>query len=188
MPLATTELYDLRGRRKYLNHKERIAFRKAAQKLPKERKLFCLVLLYTGCRISEALQLTGDRIDLGEGVLTFRTLKQRDEIKFRPVPLQLIYQKELLAIGPDNLEQPIWSFSRTTGWRIIKSVMREAGIEGAQDCPKGLRHGFGVACALKKFDPTFIRDLLGHSSLKTTAIYLKIIGEERKKLVAETWV
>ena len=188
MQLATTELYDLRGRRKYLNRSERRAFRKAAMKLPKESRLFCLVLLNTGCRISEALQLTRDRIDLSESVVIFRTLKQRGEIKFRPVPLKPIYLRELLAIAPDNLEQRIWSFSRTTAWRIIKSVMADAGIEGAQNCPKGLRHGFGVACALKKFDPTFIRDLMGHKSIKTTGIYLKVIGEERKKLVAQVQI
>lgn len=127
MQLATIELYDLRGRRKYLNRSERRAFRKAAMKLPKERRLLCLVMLNTGCRISEALQLTGDRIDLGESILIFRTLKQRGEIKFRPVPLKPIYLRELLAIAPDNLEQRIWDFSRTTAWRIIKSVMADAG-------------------------------------------------------------
>ncbi len=48
-----------------------------------EVRTFCLTLAYTGCRISEALELTPERVDLSDKSITFRTLKQRDKIKYR---------------------------------------------------------------------------------------------------------
>ena len=50
--------------------------------------------------------------------------------------------------------------------------MAAAGIEGPQACPRGLRHGYGVAA------------VLGHASLDTTAIYTTALGAEARELVA----
>ena len=80
------ELHDSEGKRKYLNPAERVAFREATERTPREVQTFCLVLYYTGCRISEALALTPDRIDFEEGTLTFETLKRRKQV-FRSVPV-----------------------------------------------------------------------------------------------------
>lgn len=57
------------GQRKYLTREEREAFLKAAEKTDREVRTFCGVLAYTGCRISEALALTAERIDLTAGEL-----------------------------------------------------------------------------------------------------------------------
>jgi len=56
-------LFDSFGQRKYLNAAERKAFLAAAVLQPRETLSFCLVLYYTGCRISEALALTPERVD-----------------------------------------------------------------------------------------------------------------------------
>ena len=56
-------LYDRRGHRKYLNSEERAAFLKASEKASREVRTLCYLLAYAGCRISEALALTADRID-----------------------------------------------------------------------------------------------------------------------------
>ncbi len=58
------QLYDPEGRRKYLSAAEREAFLSASEKAPREVRTLCLVLVYSGCRISEALALTADRVDL----------------------------------------------------------------------------------------------------------------------------
>ena len=60
-------LFDTEGNRKYLNESERLAFMKAADKAQNEVRTFCHLLHYTGCRISEALELTYDRVDLSSG-------------------------------------------------------------------------------------------------------------------------
>lgn len=49
-------------------------------------RTFCLTLAYTSCRISEALELTPERVDLSDKSITYRTQKQRDKIKYRSVP------------------------------------------------------------------------------------------------------
>ena len=60
-------LPDAQGRRKYLTEAERKAFLAAAGKAPRSVRTLCLVLAYTGCRITEALELTASRIDIEAG-------------------------------------------------------------------------------------------------------------------------
>ena len=63
-----TTLHDQRGHRKYLTPAERDVFLKAADDAEvREVRTFCATLAYTGCRISEALALIADRIDLKDG-------------------------------------------------------------------------------------------------------------------------
>ena len=98
------------GQRLYVDAKERELFLAAADKLENRRhRLFCHVLHWTGARISEALELTGQRIDFDRQAIIFRTLKkrklsQKGEIKapvFRqvPVPPELTNFLDLL-FGP----------------------------------------------------------------------------------------
>ena len=71
-------MFDRRGNRKYLNGAERHAFLEAVAQEPDAlRRAFCLTLFYTGCRISEALNVAVERIDLTGKAIVFETLKQR---------------------------------------------------------------------------------------------------------------
>jgi integrase len=60
-PVMTAELHDARGRRLYLTGAERAAFLAAAAKAPWPARTLGGVLAHTGCRVSEALQLTAER-------------------------------------------------------------------------------------------------------------------------------
>ncbi len=51
-------LYTRGGSRKYLNAEERLRFLGAAKTAQPEIKTLCMTLAYTGCRISEALELS----------------------------------------------------------------------------------------------------------------------------------
>ena len=80
----SNDLFTATGQRKYLNSEERDRFLAAANSHERgEVRTLCLVLAYTGCRISEALQLTADRVDLSAKAITFRTLKQRARTSYR---------------------------------------------------------------------------------------------------------
>jgi integrase/recombinase XerD len=69
-------LCDHDGHRKYLTPAERDAFLKAADDSEvREVRTFCATLAYTGCRISEALALTADRIDLKDGAIVIESAK-----------------------------------------------------------------------------------------------------------------
>ncbi len=81
------ELFTTDGQRKYLNSEELDRFIKAASAQERaEVRTLCLVLVHTGARISEALALSVDRVDMGEGAIVFKTLKQRGKERFRAAP------------------------------------------------------------------------------------------------------
>ena len=81
------DLFDRQGRRLYLTAKERGAFVEAANGAPREARTFCLVLVYTGCRISEALALTPRSFDFSGRAIVLETLKKRRAGVYRTVPM-----------------------------------------------------------------------------------------------------
>ncbi len=64
------QLLDSQGWRLYLTREDRRQFLSAAEKQKREIRTFCFVMAFTGCRISEALELTAERIDLEAGGIT----------------------------------------------------------------------------------------------------------------------
>jgi integrase/recombinase XerD len=67
---------------------ERDAFLKAADDAEvREVRTFCATLACTGCRISEALALTADRIDLKDGTIVIESAKKRQTGVYRPIPV-----------------------------------------------------------------------------------------------------
>lgn len=153
-------------------------------------RCFLQTLLYTGCRISEALELTAMRIDVSNQRVIFRTLKQHGATRFRSVPIpENLLNGLLLMINSDGvgMEDTLWTFSRTTGWLRIKNCMQKAGIEGSMATSKGLRHAFGISCIQQKIDTFSVQKWLGHSKSETTGIYLEFVGEDELELIQRTW-
>lgn len=187
MAQDTYSAYDREGRRKYLTHAEGRRFLKCSRQLARTDALFCMTLYYTGMRISEALALTAQDVDFATGVIRVRSLKKRETQEYRriPVPNALLAGLQTLAAG--KAEGLFWSFSRTTGWRLIKSVMKDANISGVHATAKGLRHGFGVRAALAKIPLNLLQLWFGHSQSATTAIYLDVRDEEERTLIQRTW-
>ena len=74
---AEMSLYDKHGGRLYLNKPERDRFLAAAFDEIREHRVFCHILHYTGCRISEALALHSHHVLLDDRVLILRTIKKR---------------------------------------------------------------------------------------------------------------
>ena len=60
--------------------------------------------------------------------------------------------------------------TRQTASRQVGAIVRAAGIEGPQACPRGLRHSYGVAAVTAGVPLPTIAAVLGHASLTTTAI------------------
>lgn len=182
-------VFDSRGGRKYLNDQERRRLLAAIRReRDASRRAFCLTLFYTGCRISEALKLTVERVDLSERCLVFETLKRRRSGAFRSVPISdalcALLRPLLNERAPDAR---IWKFSRTTGYRLIKRLMAKASIDGSMASPKGMRHSMAVSCLEHKIPLTTVRTWLGHSKLETTAIYLAVSGPEERRLARRLW-
>lgn len=192
----TFQLYDSAGQRKYLTAEERTAFLKAAEHADRQARTLCMTLAYTGCRISEALQLTADRVDLPGKVIVFESLKKRRKGLYRAVPvpapvldaLDLVHGLREAQRGRDGGKSvQLWPFGRATAWRRVHEIMDKAGISGPQASPKGLRHGFGVAAVQAGIPLNMVQKWLGHAQLSTTAIYADAMGAEEQAIAERMW-
>jgi integrase len=186
-----TGLYGRDGRRKYLTPSERQRFMRAAWLTDYPRiRGFGLVLAYTGCRISEALNLKGRDIKAEDGFIAFRSLKKRGEIHVREVPIPG-YFASLLATTL-NLEGEsdarLWGWSRSTAWKVVKSLMARAAIQpGPHMSPKGLRHAFGIEAIRCGIPLNLVQRWLGHAAIATTSIYTQALGAEERELAGRMW-
>jgi integrase/recombinase XerD len=188
-------LFGPAGSRKYLNAAERQRFIECAGRLLSVERSFCLMLAWSGARISEVLALTPAAIDLDTGVACIETLKRRKRGVVRQVPLPDDLLRELDSIFRLRRRQNdrqlatvrLWKWSRTTAWRHIKAIMAKAGICGAPAMPKGLRHGFGVSAFQANVPPHLVQRWLGHASLRTTAIYAEVLGPDERAFAARMW-
>ncbi|MBV8979143.1 MAG: site-specific integrase [Alphaproteobacteria bacterium] len=180
-------LFDARGSRKYLCARELPRFLDAASRADPATASLCFLLAYTGCRLSEALALAPAQLDVPMRCVVFRTLKRRRTV-FRAVPVPNELMLALCHLAKERApDAPLWGWCRQTAWRRVKRVMAQAGIEGAQATPKGLRHGFGVANAQSQVPMATTQKWLGHAKLETTAIYQQAVGSEERALARRLW-
>ena len=198
------ELFNIAGKRLYLTDSERKKFLAAADDEDRGVRSFCYVLAHTGCRISEALQLVGERVDFAAQAITFESLKKRKRGIYRAVPVppavlemlamvhgikdkkKMAAPKKKTASAKDS-PPPLGDFGRTTAWKHVTAVMKAAGVKGPQATPKGLRHGFGVAAIQAGIPLNFLQRWLGHAQLTTTAIYANAVGPEERNIAARMW-
>jgi integrase/recombinase XerD len=189
-------LHTVDGARKYLTTGERDAFLRAAEQADRQVRTLCMTLAFAGCRLSEALALTVDRVDLVAGLLVLESLKKRRSGIYRAVPvppalleaLDLVHGiRELQGRRGKGRGVRLWSWSRMTGWRAVHAVMVSCGLDGPHASPKGLRHGFGVAAVSAGIPLNLVQKWLGHAQLTTTAIYADAVGEEEQSIAARMW-
>jgi integrase/recombinase XerD len=191
----TTSLFGRSGGRKYLNAAEAKRFRRAARRASNDIRLFCLVLAWSGARISEALGLTSAAIDLDSGVANIETLKRRKRGVIRQIPLPADVLNDLnrhFRLGarqrdPQLASIRLWNWSRTTAWRRVKEIMTAAQISGTPATPKGLRHAFGVTAFQSNIPPHLVQRWLGHASLRTTSIYGDVVGADERSFAERMW-
>lgn len=192
---AGMSLYNSAGTRKYLTSSERRRFFLVVRRLPPQERLFCLVLAWSGARVSEVLALTVDAIDLDGGSVGIVTLKRRKCGIVRQVPLppsvlaelKRVFRLRALQGDPLVVRRQLWPWCRVTAWRCIKRVMFLAGIYGIAATPKGLRHTFGVGAFEANVPPHLVQRWLGHASLRTTAIYGDVMGREERRIARRMW-
>ena len=193
-PSRPMTLHTVAGARKYLNVAERKRFAAAADALPAEPRVLCLLLMWSGCRISEALSVTPLAIDRDAGTIAFLTLKRRKASVVRQVPIPAALIAELTTVFDLERRESdahlrssrLWRWSRSTAWRWIKVAMKRAALSGTAATPKGLRHTFGVA-AFQAVPPHIVQRWLGHASLRTTGIYGDVSGREEHLFAERIW-
>ena len=186
-------LIDRVGQRKYLVPDEWLAFLTTARATKEKTRTFCLILAYTGARLSEVLALTPQSIDFANSAIIIECLKRRRKGVYRsvPVPMELIALLERvhgvsLAKADKYLSaQRLWPWCRTTGWSRVKEVGLAAGLPPSLCTPRALRHSFGVEGATYASVPIgIIKRWLGHARLESTIIYCDAVGAEERAMSA----
>lgn len=184
-PQRQWQVYDPAGRRKYANERERGCLLAAADTACPSIRALVYLMVFTGCRISEALALMPVHFDYHAGTVTFRTLKRR-QLAFRTVPIPQ-HVSEMVRALPSEATERIWPIHRTTAWRHIKALFGGLGVTGPMACCRGLRHGFGIRAATQCIPPNLIQRWMGHAFASTTAIYLDAVGEEERHFAERMW-
>lgn len=184
-------LHSPMGQRKYLTADERRRFLYAAEQHPRhDVRTFCLVLAYTGCRISEVLALAPSSFDSAEGLVAVRCLKKRSKVPIvRELPLPARIIRMLASADPEHDGTTrLWPWCRSYAWQLVRNVMNTAKISpGPHATPKGLRHGFGLHAVRCGVPLNLVQRWLGHASMNTTAIYLQALGREEREFAARMW-
>ncbi len=200
MPISPQLVDPTTGERKYLNRAERQAFLEATKQQEAKKKYYCQLLYYTGCRLSEALEVSYDKINFEQGFVQIRTLKQKKHKgtsagnRFNELPDS--YLNEIQGFyatvrgrrpHAKASSESLWPISDRQARNYVTEVMAAAGITGKKASSRGLRHSMGVMLAIDKVPVNIIQKVLGHASIRNTMIYLDIIGDERRQMVSQTW-
>ena len=133
----------------------------------------------TGMRVSELQYLTVEALEE-------RKVNINNKGKLRTILLTADLVKKLkrycrqqrVKAGPVFVTRNGNALSRTQIWAEIKSLCRKAGVDPRKGFPHNLRHLFAVVHHRLNRNLAMLADILGHSSVNTTRIYLVDSGEE----------
>ena len=154
----------------------------AKQKGNERLNLILQTICGTGIRVSELQYITVEAVKCSEAVVSLKG-------KTRSVFIVKELQKKLLRYAA---EQKIHSgcifitrtgkpISRTNIWREMKGLCEQAGVNPQKVFPHNLRHLFArIFYGIEK-DIAKLADILGHSSINTTRIYIISTGDEHRK-------
>jgi len=195
---ALNKLFGFLGwedcRVKYLKIQHRL-FRRSDRDLTKEeyRKLFDtavslgrerLALLMeticaTGIRVSEVKYIT---VEAGRADISLK-----GKIRTILIPgklcrkLQKYAKKQKTVSGEIFLTRNGKGLSRRQIWAELKALCKRAGVEATKVFPHNLRHLFARTFYRIYKDIVKLADVLGHSSIETTRIYLVSTGVEHAR-------
>lgn len=156
---------------------------KVAQRRHNERlNLILQTICGTGIRVSELQFITVEAAKCGETVVRCKG-KTRAVFIVRELRQKLLrYAAEQgIKSGMIFVTRTGKPINRTNIWREMKSLCQEAGVNPEKVFPHNLRHLFArVFYGIEK-DIAKLADILGHSSINTTRIYIISTGVEHRR-------
>ncbi len=136
----------------------------------------------TGIRVSELQYITVEAVRRGEAVVNCKA-KTRSVFIVKELKQKLLrYSSEQgIKSGMIFVTRTGKPISRTNIWREMKALCKEANVNPQKVFPHNLRHLFArVFYGIEK-DIAKLADILGHSSINTTRIYIISTGTEHRK-------
>jgi len=159
--------------------------------------LVYLVLRFTGARLGEVLKID-DQTDINTraGEIRITTLKRRNKIapkRIVPVPANVCAEiatclmefpemrGKVFRLDQGNFRRAFYCRAREAG--VMRETYRENGQREIFPHPHTLRHTRAMELLSAGVPITAVQDLLGHSSLLTTAEYLRLSGQDIKGIL-----
>ena len=155
----------------------------AASRQKDER--LCLILQTicgTGIRVSELQFITVEAVQRGEATVSCKGKNRRILLVSALRKKLARYAKEQnIRAGSIFIAKNGNPISRTLVWRQMKALCKQANILPSKVFPHNLRHLFARIFYSMEKDIAKLADILGHSSIDTTRIYIVTTGTEHLK-------
>ena len=151
--------------------------RTAERKHNERLNLILQTICGTGIRVSELQYITVEAVKNGEAVVNCKA-KTRSVFIVKELKQKLLrYAAEQgIKSGMIFVTRTGKPISRTNIWREMKALCEEANVNPQKVFPHNLRHLFArVFYGIEK-DIAKLADILGHSSINTTRIYIISTG------------
>ncbi len=168
---------------KELTKAEYIRLVNTAKKKSNERlNLILQTICGTGIRVSELQFITVEAVHKGEAVV-FCKNKTRTVFIVRELQKKLLnyIKSKGITMGCIFITKSGKPMSRCNIWREMKALCEQAGVSPNKVFPHNLRHLFARTFYGIEKDLAKLADILGHSSINTTRIYIITTGTEHKR-------
>ena len=156
--------------------------RMAEHKHNERLNLILQTICGTGIRVSELQYITVEAVKQGEAIVNCKA-KTRSVFIVKELKQKLLRwaAKQNIKSGMIFVTRTGNPISRTNIWREMKALCAEANVNPGKVFPHNLRHLFArVFYGIEK-DIAKLADILGHSSINTTRIYIISTGTEHRR-------
>ena len=138
----------------------------------------------TGIRVSEVRYLTVEAARMGKAEIMLKGKIRTILLPNKLCRKLLKYaKKQNTAAGEVFVTRSGKSLSRKQIWAEMKALCKKAGVTPTKVFPHNLRHLFARIFYKACKDVARLADVLGHSSIETTRIYLISTGAEHAKML-----
>lgn len=154
----------------------------AKQKKNQRLNLIIQTICATGIRVSELQYITIEAVKCGEAVVNCKS-KTRSVFIIKKLKQKLLrYAAEQgIKSGMIFVTKSGKPINRTNIWREMKSLYKDANVNSQKVFPHNLRHLFARTFYGIEKDIAKLADILGHSSIDTTRIYIISTGTEHRR-------
>lgn len=168
---------------KELSKAEYLSLVRTAENKKNERlSLLIQTICGTGIRVSEVEHITVEAVLKGEAIVSCKGKTRRVFIVSALRKKLLQYTKEnRIRSGMIFITKNGKAMNRSNIWAEMKKLCKEAGVSPNKVFPHNLRHLFARTFYGIEKDIAKLADILGHSNINTTRIYIISTGAEHRR-------